>query len=346
MKSRLFFLITLVFAILQTQGSEIESNASFTSQSTEQFSAFVGQTVNRSIEVQFKSGDIIPNPDPPDVPMITGVSSNQSLEAELIDFTYMVSVEGEDSEMFTAKVIKKSATSNACTVSISYMPTSVGMHQAKLTVTCTKLNVLSSPVTVDLIGEAEILQGDVNGDGLVDISDVTNLIDIILNGGESVGGDVNGDGRVDISDATRLIDLILNGPSVMYYPTLLVTTTDGVTVEYLIDENTKLKIQKPDLIIETEGMVLNYSLENMAQLRYGQREVSTQSMLQHFDMPRAGDVYIHGSQENNAAKIICANDTIIKKRTNDGSIAVSLGSAPSGEYEIKAESQTIKIVKP
>ena len=82
MKSRLFFFITLVFAVFQAQGSGIGSNASFTSQSTEQFSAFVGQTVNRSIEIQFKSGDIIPNPDPPDVPMITS-GSNHAQERQL-----------------------------------------------------------------------------------------------------------------------------------------------------------------------------------------------------------------------------------------------------------------------
>lgn len=345
MKSKLLFFITLVFVIVKIQGKEIESNVSFTSQRTEQFSTFVGQTENRSIEVQFQSGDIIPNPDPPDVPMIASGSNNQSIEAEWVDFSYTVSVEGEDSDMFTAKVTKRSATSNACTVKISYMPTSVGVHHAYVTVTCAKA-VLTSPVTINLIGEASVHQGDTNGDGKVDISDVTNLIDVILNGGEAPGGDVNGDGKVDISDVTNLIDLILNGPSVMYYPTLLVTTTDGVTVEYLIDENTKLKIQKPDLIIETGGMVLNYSLENMAHLRYGQREVSSRSILQNFTIPRAGDVYIHGSQENNAAKVICANDTIIKEATSDGSIAVSLGRAPSGEYEIKAECQTIKVLKP
>ena len=323
MKSRLLFLIILVLTFVRGQGSEIGSNASFTSQSTEQFSAFVGQTVNRSIEIQFKSGDIIPNPDPPDVPMITSVSSNQSIEAELIDLSYMVSVEGEDSAMFTAKVIKKSATSNACTVRITYMPTSVGTHQAKLTVTCTKLNVLASPVTVDLIGNANILQGDVNGDGKVDISDVTNLIDVILNGGESPGGDVNGDGRVDISDVTRLIDLILNSSSPMAYTTILVSTTDGLTVEYLIDEHSKLRIEKPDLIIETDGMILNYSLENMSQLRYGQRQVSAKSILQNFDIPSVGTVFVHGMKENSVVEVISANNAIMKHSNSDGIVMVS-----------------------
>ena len=54
--------------------------------------------------------------------------------------------------------------------------------------------------------------GDVNGDGGINISDVTALIDLLLSGGEtSAGADVNGDGHVDISDVTALIDRLLSG---------------------------------------------------------------------------------------------------------------------------------------
>jgi len=57
------------------------------------------------------------------------------------------------------------------------------------------------------------MTGDVNHDGVVNISDVTALIDFIL-GGDSQGAcvvcsDVNGDGVIDISDVTALIDLVL-----------------------------------------------------------------------------------------------------------------------------------------
>ncbi len=48
---------------------------------------------------------------------------------------------------------------------------------------------------------------DINADGVVDASDVTALIDVILNGGEN--GDVNGDGVVDAGDVTALIDIVL-----------------------------------------------------------------------------------------------------------------------------------------
>ena len=52
-------------------------------------------------------------------------------------------------------------------------------------------------------------RGDVNRDGYVNISDVTCLIDNLLNGISE--GDVNQDGTVNISDVTSLIDYLLQG---------------------------------------------------------------------------------------------------------------------------------------
>lgn len=67
--------------------------------------------------------------------------------------------------------------------------------------------------------------GDVNGDCEINISDVNNVIDIIINGGSSGGhtrapspygngwaiaGDVNGDSEVNIADVNTIINYILN----------------------------------------------------------------------------------------------------------------------------------------
>ena len=53
--------------------------------------------------------------------------------------------------------------------------------------------------------------GDVNGDGNFSISDVTGLIDLLLNGGElPIYADVDGDGRVTIKDVTDLISMLLS----------------------------------------------------------------------------------------------------------------------------------------
>ena len=53
--------------------------------------------------------------------------------------------------------------------------------------------------------------GDLNGDGQLNVTDVTVLINMIL-GTEpmSAKADINGDGKVDVSDITALINLILH----------------------------------------------------------------------------------------------------------------------------------------
>ena len=62
------------------------------------------------------------------------------------------------------------------------------------------------------IEEMDEVSGDVNGDGNINISDVTNLIDLLLSGGELPAyADVNGDGGVNIKDVTDLIDILLSG---------------------------------------------------------------------------------------------------------------------------------------
>ncbi len=54
------------------------------------------------------------------------------------------------------------------------------------------------------------LAGDVNGDGTVDASDVTALIDTVLGHASHPYADVNGDGAADAADVTAVINLILN----------------------------------------------------------------------------------------------------------------------------------------
>jgi surface protein len=56
------------------------------------------------------------------------------------------------------------------------------------------------------------IRGDVNGDGSVNISDVTTLIDLLLGGTISnPAADCNQDSSINISDVTSLIDYLLSG---------------------------------------------------------------------------------------------------------------------------------------
>ena len=61
----------------------------------------------------------------------------------------------------------------------------------------------------------ELLPGDVNGDGNVNVADVAFTIDYLLNGCTSSfhtqNADLNHNGTVDVGDISRIIDLLLQG---------------------------------------------------------------------------------------------------------------------------------------
>ncbi|MBQ9554989.1 MAG: dockerin type I repeat-containing protein [Muribaculaceae bacterium] len=63
-------------------------------------------------------------------------------------------------------------------------------------------------------GSSTVVKGDVNGDGIMSIDDVTALIDYLLsNKADSIsleGADIDDDGRISIDDVSTLIDALLN----------------------------------------------------------------------------------------------------------------------------------------
>ena len=66
-----------------------------------------------------------------------------------------------------------------------------------------------------LLKEAISIPGDVNMDNLLDVADVTALVEYVLNsvdtGIDVTAADVNGDGKVDVSDIVTLIEKVLGG---------------------------------------------------------------------------------------------------------------------------------------
>lgn len=60
--------------------------------------------------------------------------------------------------------------------------------------------------------DPEVVRGDVDKDGTVNISDVTGLVDMLLSGAEMTPeADADQDGSMSISDVTALIDYLLSG---------------------------------------------------------------------------------------------------------------------------------------
>jgi hypothetical protein len=59
--------------------------------------------------------------------------------------------------------------------------------------------------------ELSSIEGDLNGDDEVDVTDVVELIDMVLAGTYDAAGDINGDNEVDVTDVVELIDMVLAG---------------------------------------------------------------------------------------------------------------------------------------
>ena len=61
------------------------------------------------------------------------------------------------------------------------------------------------------VAPPDFIPGDVNGDGLVNISDVTMLVNLLMTEGEMPpAADFNGNGSTDISDVTALINYVMS----------------------------------------------------------------------------------------------------------------------------------------
>ena len=57
--------------------------------------------------------------------------------------------------------------------------------------------------------EEEPIDGDLNGDDVVNIQDIILVINVIINGTENDNADINGDGIVNILDIVQIINIII-----------------------------------------------------------------------------------------------------------------------------------------
>ncbi len=54
----------------------------------------------------------------------------------------------------------------------------------------------------------QLILGDINGDGVVSLQDVTPFVDLLTSGDFQAEGDINGDGTVDLSDVAPFVKLL------------------------------------------------------------------------------------------------------------------------------------------
>lgn len=79
-------------------------------------------------------------------------------------------------------------------------------------------------------GATGLLMGDVNNDGDVNVSDVTLVVNHILNLSSSINtelADMNHNGEITVSDVTLMVDVILNGNTEVKHPVILIDGEDS-----------------------------------------------------------------------------------------------------------------------
>lgn len=99
-------------------------------------------------------------------------------------------------------------------------------------------SVGNNQVHADVQGVVHARLGDVNMDGSVTITDVTDLIDYLLASGtviDEAAADVSGDNKVGVSDVTALIDLLLDPVVTMNKAWDAMPTMGGIFIENLCD---------------------------------------------------------------------------------------------------------------
>lgn len=130
--------------------------------------------------------------------------------------------------------------------------------------------------------------------------------------------------------------------------TIIVTTLDGATMEYLIDEDTKVRVEKPYFIVETEGVTLSYELEKMGQLRYGRRLITDGfaelSSGQPFSFDNETIFFSHLPENSQIGVFTTEGKQVISQRCNNAT-RISLRALTPGAYIVKANNSSYKIVK-
>ena len=103
----------------------------------------------------------------------------------------------------------KWSTSDNSVATIADDGTVMGVKEGTATITCTLADKPAIFSNCTVIIKEGYIGGDLNDDGEIDVTDVVELIDMVLLGSNDPAGDINGDGEVDVTDVVELIDIVL-----------------------------------------------------------------------------------------------------------------------------------------
>ena len=131
---------------------------------------------------------------------------------------------------------------------------------------------------------------------------------------------------------------------------LVVWAKDGTQVAYALAEQPKITFTETDLVITSNGVEVNYTLENMARFTYETNDKTAIINLQTDESPFKLDgesLLFPALKANTTVSVYALNGTLVFKKTvrQDGEYALPLSNLIAGVYMVNVNGLTYKIVK-
>lgn len=131
---------------------------------------------------------------------------------------------------------------------------------------------------------------------------------------------------------------------------LVVWAKDGTRVAYALAEKPKVTFTVSDLVITTNGVEVNYSLDNMVRFTYEANDISSITNLQTDEsvFKLNGESLLFPTlKANSTIYVYSLNGSLVFKKTvlQDGEYAFPLSDLNAGVYMVNVNGLTYKIVK-
>ena len=87
----------------------------------------------------------------------------------------------------------------------------LGQYFADILISTNSMNTQIIPITLNVLENSAFL-GDINGDDVLNVSDIILLVNLVINNGfYNEVADLNEDNLIDVIDVVQLVNLILAG---------------------------------------------------------------------------------------------------------------------------------------
>lgn len=131
---------------------------------------------------------------------------------------------------------------------------------------------------------------------------------------------------------------------------LVVWAKDGTQVAYALAEQPKITFTETDLIITSNGVEVNYTLENMARFTYESNDNTAITNMQTDESPFKLDgesLLFPALKTNTTVYVYALSGMLVFKKTvrQDGEYALPLSDIAAGAYMVNVNGLTYKIVK-